>query len=148
MSFREAALTVMRVVLLHASVASLHAQNETTATLTGEVLTLEATAVADADVTLIHGPTAARWSTRTNPRGLFLLENLPCGGPYSLTITHSSLGSYREQELILDLGESPHRILRLTPAAAARKAIALDPLKVSQRPHHTPQELFHVVDFA
>jgi len=86
--------------------SALHAQQETSASLAGVVTDEGRAPIVAARVVVEYGPTATRYLTRTNAKGLFEISGLFVGGPYSIIIEGEGREVLKEERLFLDLGES------------------------------------------
>ncbi|MBK2247272.1 TonB-dependent receptor [Francisella tularensis] len=99
---------------------------ETTATLTGHVNDKKGALLAGSVVTIRHEPTGTELKTQVNNKGLFVLNNLRAGGPYTITISSVGYQKYAQQEVYLNLGSNPDVFVILEPVSVELKEVVVN----------------------
>ncbi|MGC4037613.1 MAG: carboxypeptidase regulatory-like domain-containing protein [Chitinophagaceae bacterium] len=79
---------------------------ETTSTLSGSVVDSKAQPVVGATVVVKHEPTGYSSTTQTNSKGLYVINNLKPGGPYTIHITFVGLQEEKYDNVNLSLGDN------------------------------------------
>ena len=92
------------LVLALASV-TMSAQNVTTASINGRVVSQSGQDVNDAKVVVTHLPTGSRYTALTDNNGRYAVDGLRIGGPYSVEIT-SGVGDDEVGGISLSLGQT------------------------------------------
>jgi len=92
------------LVLALASV-TLSAQNVTTASINGRVVSQSGQEVNDAKVVVVHQPTGSRYTAMTDNSGRYAIDGLRIGGPYTIDVT-SGTGNEELGGIYLSLGQS------------------------------------------
>ena len=77
----------------------------TTSSMSGIVKSGKGEPLVGATVVLRHEPTGSAFTTITRTGGIFDLNNLPPGGPYSVTITYTGYVAYKKSDINIPLGE-------------------------------------------
>ena len=80
---------------------------ETTSTLNGHITDGKGAFVAGAIITLKHEPTGFTTSTQTNSKGIFYVNNLKPGGPYTIKISIVGFKDQVYNDVTLSLGVNP-----------------------------------------
>ena len=62
------------------------AQGITSAALNGRVTGEAETAISSATIEIVHTPTGQRYQARSGPDGRYFFENLPVGGPFTISV--------------------------------------------------------------
>jgi outer membrane receptor for ferrienterochelin and colicin len=105
-------------------------QNETSASLFGEVVSAhERRLVRDAEVSLHHTSTSAVYRTRVNSSGHFSFGGLRVDGPYELTVSSAGFSTAILREIHLQLGE--HRGVEVVLTRSTDDAVSLEKLVVT-----------------
>ncbi|MFT3868622.1 MAG: carboxypeptidase regulatory-like domain-containing protein [Nibricoccus sp.] len=86
---------------------------ETSASLTGQIREANGAPSGSATVVLEYSPTASRYTTHANAKGLFALTGLPVGGPYLLRVEREGCEPWQSDEFILALGENKELAITL-----------------------------------
>ena len=81
----------------------------TTSALAGKVLMTDTKeAVIGATVQVVHEPSGTRYAAVTNADGLFTIQGMRIGGPYSATISYIGYKTKVYKDITLQLGETYH----------------------------------------
>ncbi|MGA0110365.1 MAG: carboxypeptidase regulatory-like domain-containing protein, partial [Schleiferiaceae bacterium] len=96
--------TFFALVLSLASV-TVSAQNVTTASINGRVVSQSGQDVNDAKVVVTHLPTGSRYTALTDNNGRYAVDGLRIGGPYSVEVT-SGVGDEEMGGITLSLGQT------------------------------------------
>ena len=81
----------------------------TTSALAGKVLLTDTKeAVIGASVQVVHEPSGTRYAAVTNADGLFTIQGMRTGGPYSVTISYIGYKTKVYKGIVLQLGETYH----------------------------------------
>jgi len=86
----------------------------TTSSISGTVKKSEGDKLSGSSILLIHVPTGTSYKSMTGKEGGYNLVNLIPGGPYSLTVTNVGFTSFKEDNIILPLGENTTLDVSLT----------------------------------
>lgn len=78
---------------------------QTTSSMTGNVLNADATAATGAQVEIVHTPSGTRSLTTVNAEGRFQASGLRVGGPYTVTITSAGNPPLVQESIFVALGE-------------------------------------------
>ncbi len=84
---------------------SLFGQGSTSSRITGQVFS-GAEELIGATVIAVHEPTGSRYGTATNSAGLFTLNNLNVGGPYTITVSYTGFETVELKNISLALGQT------------------------------------------
>ncbi len=101
----------------------LRAQGVTTGAITGKVTDAGGQPVALADVRVVNRSTGFTTSTRTRENGLFLVQGLEVGGPYTVTVRAIGHQPYQRDNVDVGLSEATRVDIRLSPQAVELEAI-------------------------
>lgn len=108
--------------------ASLRAQQETSATLTGVVESFDGRLLDNLRVEVVHGPTGSLSVSHPNRRGLYALTGLAVGGPYAITVQADAHETRRFDNVYLLLGET--RVLNVSLSPVGGSPVRLEAMKV------------------
>ncbi|PZP49712.1 MAG: hypothetical protein DI598_07200 [Pseudopedobacter saltans] len=98
--FLKRIFQLMLIILL----PGIAAAQVTTGTITGTVKTADGKIVDGAAVKAVHTPTGSVYTATSNNDGHFTLANVRVGGPYTLTVDYTGLGSYKVDDINAALG--------------------------------------------
>jgi len=59
-----------------------------------------------ANVTAIHKPSGTFYGNSTNEEGIFRMQNMRIGGPYTITVSYTGYEDYVTEQVFLTLGQS------------------------------------------
>lgn len=104
---------------------------ETTATLTGQVIDPKGGDINGATIQVKHVPTGHVITITSNNKGLFTLPNLKPGGPYSITITYVGYEAQTLNDINLSLGNNPEIDITLKPAGQLTEVVVTSGAKKS-----------------
>jgi hypothetical protein len=94
--------------------STLWAQGVTRASLTGFVTDDTGEPLPGANVVAIHEPSGTEYGTSTRNNGIYTLQDLRIGGPYTVIATFIGFQEAREEDLFLSLGETQRLNIELT----------------------------------
>ncbi len=97
--------TLLTLLLLFLGSAGAFAQL-TTSSLTGSVKDTKGEALLGATVVALHTPTGTSYGNITNENGLFSIQNMRVGGPYTITVSYVGYKSYTLENVTLKLGDA------------------------------------------
>ncbi len=117
-------ITLLTFLLLVGS-TQLWGQGSTSSRITGQV-TDGTESLIGANVVAVHGPTGFSYGTATNIEGLFTLNNVNVGGPYTITISYTGYQEQVLENIYLNLGQTESFDIRMSESA-----IALDEVVVT-----------------
>jgi hypothetical protein len=81
----------------------------TTSALAGKVLMTDTKdAVVGATIRVVHEPSGTSYATVTNADGMFTIQGMRIGGPYSVTISYIGYKTKVYKDIVLQLGETYH----------------------------------------
>ena len=115
------AAAVFSILAAHAA----GAQGVTTGAITGRVTDAQGQPVALADVQVVHRSTGYTTATRTRTNGLFLVQGLEAGGPYSLTVRAIGSQPYVRDGIYVRLSEATRVDAQLAAQAVELAAITV-----------------------
>ena len=101
-------------------------QGSTSSRITGQVTDGNETLIG-ANVVAVHGPTGFQYGTATNVEGLFTLNNVNVGGPYTITVSYIGYETKEITDIYLSLGQTESFNIQLN----SEEAIALDEIVVT-----------------
>src|SRR5439155_1129814 len=101
------------------------AQGVTTGAITGKVTDAGGQPVALADVRIVNGSTGFTTSTRTRENGLFLVQGLEVGGPYTVTVRAIGQQPYQRDNVDVELSAATRVDVRLSPQAVELAAVSV-----------------------
>lgn len=78
---------------------------QTTSSMTGQIVTAAGAPAAGAEVTIVHTPSGTRSVTSVNDQGRFQAGGLRVGGPYTVTITAPGTEAQVLEGIFISLGE-------------------------------------------
>lgn len=78
---------------------------QTTSSMTGQIVTAAGAPAAGAEVTIVHTPSGTRSVTNVNDQGRFQAGGLRVGGPYTVTITAPGAEPQVLEGIFISLGE-------------------------------------------
>ncbi|NBB87307.1 MAG: TonB-dependent receptor [Bacteroidetes bacterium] len=108
-----ALLSLLSLLMLVAP-STLWAQGVTRASLTGFVTDDTGEPLPGANVVAIHEPSGTEYGTSTRNNGIYTLQDLRIGGPYTVIATFIGFQEAREEDLFLSLGETQRLNIELT----------------------------------
>jgi len=82
------------------------AQSSTTSAINGKVADPKGETLPGANIIAVHEPTGSEFAGITNANGLFNIQNMNVGGPYTITITFVGFEPYVRKEVYLSLGQT------------------------------------------
>jgi len=77
----------------------------TTSSLVGSVKDTKGEALIGATVVAVHNPTGTNYGNITNENGLFNIQNMKVGGPYTINISYVGYKTYTLENVTLRLGD-------------------------------------------
>src|SRR5207249_5474122 len=116
---------VAAVVFSMLAAAPVGAQGVTTGAITGKVTDEQGLPVALADVRIVNRSTGYATSTRTRENGLFLVQGLEVGGPYTITVRAIGHQPYQRDNIDVELSQATRVDIRLAPQAVELEAVVV-----------------------
>jgi hypothetical protein len=104
---------------------ALRAQGVTTGAITGKVTDASGQPVVLADVRIVNRSTGYATSTRTRDNGLFLVQGLEVGGPYTVTVRAIGQQPYQRDNIDVELSQATRVDVRLTAQAVELEGIVV-----------------------
>jgi len=135
---RALGATAGALIGLAAWVSSLAAQGVTTASVRGRVVDEQGAPVEQVTLVLLNTATGQRFQTVSRSGGFYNLENVPVGGPYTLTTQMIGFQPVRRTDIVLRLGQALDLDIRLQRTAVQLQEIVVtaveqDPLTNKSR---------------
>ena len=81
-------------------------QGVTTATLNGSVEDTAGESLIGANVSALHEPSGSFYGNATNLEGIYRIQNMRVGGPYTITVSYSGYEDFVKKDVYLSLGQS------------------------------------------
>lgn len=97
-------LLIFSISILMAYFAS--AQGVTTSSLNGFVMDNNKESLIGANVAAIHEPSGTFYGNSTNSQGIFRIQNMRVGGPYTVTVSYTGYEDFVTNDVYLTLGQS------------------------------------------
>ena len=91
-------------------------QGSTSSRITGQITDGTETLIG-ANVIAVHEPTGFQYGTATNIEGLFTLNNVNVGGPYTITVSYTGYEEYVVKDIYLNLGQTESFNIKMNEAA-------------------------------
>ncbi len=104
---------------------AVRAQGVTTGAITGKVTDASGQPVALADVRIVNRSTGYATSSRTRENGVFLVQGLEVGGPYSVTVRAIGHQPYQRDDVDVGLSEATRVDAQLAPQAVELAAVTV-----------------------
>jgi hypothetical protein len=101
-SLALAAATVLSICVAGAA----GAQGVTTGAITGRVTDQQGQPLSEVVVQIVHRRTGYATTTRTRVNGLFLMQGLEVGGPYSVTVRRIGFEPFQRADVYVRLSEA------------------------------------------
>ncbi len=101
------------------------AQGVTTGAISGKVTDAQGQPVALAEVQIVNRSTGFTTGTRTRPNGLFLVQGLQVGGPYTVTVRAIGYQPYVRGDVDVRLSEATRVDAQLTAQAVELAAVTV-----------------------
>jgi Carboxypeptidase regulatory-like domain/TonB dependent receptor len=101
------------------------AQGVTTGAITGKVSDAQGQPLALADVQVVHRSTGFSTGARTRANGLFLVQGLEVGGPYSVTVRAIGHQPFVRNDIYVKLSEATRVDVQLTARAVELSAVTV-----------------------
>ncbi len=102
------------------------AQGVTTGAITGKVSDAQGQPLALADVQVVHRSTGFSTGARTRANGLFLVQGLEVGGPYSVTVRAIGHQPFVRNDIYVKLSEATRVDVQLTAQAVELSAVTVN----------------------
>jgi len=96
-------LTVFCFILISSFIMG---QGVTTSKLNGSVSDTEGEVLIGANVTAVHQPSGTFYGNATNLEGIYRIQNMRVGGPYTITVSYSGYEDFVREGVYLSLGQS------------------------------------------
>lgn len=108
-------LSILAAMVL-LSYQPIFAQGSTSSRINGSVNS-EAESLIGATIIAVHEPTGYSYGTSTNEQGLFTLNNVNVGGPYTITISYTGYETTELKDIYLSLGQTETFNIELSETA-------------------------------
>jgi len=99
-------------------------QGSTSSRITGQITDGNETLIG-ANVIAVHEPTGFKYGTATNVEGLFTLNNVNVGGPYTITVSYTGFEEYILKDIYLNLGQTESFNIKMNEAALQLEEIVV-----------------------
>jgi len=116
-----AIILFLGITLYHTNLMS----QVTTSSLTGSVSEASGRALPGATIRAIHVPSGTVYGAISNKDGIYRINGMRVGGPYTLTATYVGYGSVVVENLNLRLGEAEHQNFTLSEANVATQTVTV-----------------------
>lgn len=97
----------------------------TTSSMSGVVKNDKGEALVGATITLKHIPTGASFNVSTRNGGVFDINNIPPGGPYSVKISYIGFADYTKEDINIPLGEKYDLQTTLLPSNSELQVVTV-----------------------
>jgi hypothetical protein len=118
-------LYLITALLILSPFSAIYAQ--TSASVSGLVKTSAGEALPGANVMIRNESTGFETGTTTNPEGRFIANQLPLGGPYSITVQFVGYGSVKQTGYTLRIGEQLKLNFALDETSAELQTVTVTP---------------------
>ncbi len=105
--------------------AAVEAQGVTTGAITGRVTDEQGQPLVDVEVQIVHRSTGYTSGTRTRANGLFFVQGLEVGGPYSITVRAIGYQPYVRDDVYVKLSEATRVDAQLVAGAVELAAVTV-----------------------
>ncbi|MEM6321353.1 MAG: TonB-dependent receptor [Bacteroidota bacterium] len=95
---------------------SVWGQGSTSSRITGQITDGNESLIG-ANVIAVHEPTGFQYGTATNVEGLFTLNNVNVGGPYTITVSYTGYEEFVLKDIYLNLGQTESFNIKMNEAA-------------------------------
>ncbi|HKW40858.1 MAG TPA: carboxypeptidase regulatory-like domain-containing protein [Gemmatimonadales bacterium] len=116
---------VAAIVFSMVAAAAVRAQGVTTGAITGRVTDTGGRPIALAEVRIVNRSTGYTTSTRTRENGLFLVQGLEVGGPYTVVVRAIGHQPSQRNDVDVGLSEATRVDVQLTPQAVELEAVVV-----------------------
>ncbi len=122
----RAPLACVAAVLFSTLIADpMVAQGVTTGAISGRVTDTNGQPIVLADVRIVNRSTGYATSTRTRENGLFLVQGLEVGGPYTVTVRAIGHQPYQRDGVLVELSQATRVDAQLAPQAVELEAVVV-----------------------
>ena len=130
---------VAAIVAIALSVGTLSAQGVTTGAATGLITDQDGHPLAGATVEFVHEPTGFRLTATTNTNGVFTLQGLEPGGPYTVRVRQIGYRPVAQERVFIALGQTFRMNATLEASAVELEEITViaDPVAAEFAPTRT-----------
>lgn len=97
----------------------------TTSSMNGTVKTQKGADMAGASITALHTPTGTAYSTSSRKGGVYNINNMNPGGPYTITVSFVGFKTITKDNVFLSLGETLQENFELMEASAELKEVVV-----------------------
>ena len=99
-------------------------RGSTSSRITGQIFTGDEPLIG-ATILAKHEPTGTDYGNSTNTAGLFTLNNLKVGGPYTITVSYTGFETVEIKEIFLSLGQTETFNVELKESAEVLEEIVV-----------------------
>jgi hypothetical protein len=114
-------ILILGIALMPAS--RVYAQGLTTSSMKGIVTDNQGQDLVGANVVAVHDPSGTRYGSAVRDGGLFDIQNMKIGGPYTFTVSFVGYQTYEEKDVYLSLGQTASFNVKLVEEALSTDAI-------------------------
>ena len=97
----------------------------TTSAISGRITAADGTPLAGASIMAIHMPTATQYGPTADTNGLYRLNGIRVGGPYTIEISFVGYKDAKYENIRLELGETKEINVSLKESANSIEAVAV-----------------------
>ena len=101
------------------------AQGVTTGSINGRVLDNNDSPLSGANIVATHIPTGSVYGAVTDFDGFYRITNMKSGGPYTLMISYVGFEDYKQEGILISLGESKRISTKMAESASALDEIVI-----------------------
>ena len=113
------------IAALVSSAGALAAQGATTGAVTGKIITQEGQGLEGAQVGVINRATGARTGTTTRADGVFFVQGLDVGGPYTISVRRIGFAARDTNMIYVSLGQTIRVDINLATVAARLEGVTV-----------------------
>lgn len=100
-------------------------QGVTTSTLNGSVEDTNGEVLIGANVTAVHKPSGSMYGNSTNLEGIFRIQNMRVGGPYTVTVSYTGYQDYVKNNVYLSLGQAYNLNVQMSETATDLETVVV-----------------------
>ena len=101
------------------------AQGVTTGSINGRVLDNNDSPLSGANIVATHIPTGSVYGAVADFDGFYRITNMKSGGPYTLMISYVGFEDYKQEDILISLGESKRISTKMAESASALDEIVI-----------------------
>ena len=105
--------------------AQLSGQGVTTSTLNGIVVDTDGEVLIGANVTAVHEPSGTLYGNSTNIDGIYRIQNMRIGGPYTVTVSYTGYEDIVKNNIFLTLGQAYNHNVSVSESATDLETVTV-----------------------